>query len=116
MLGGVGNKKRGEEKTKVTKRVGRKTGRWTQICPIGLDRWTGMCAQSQKRSRVSFIIGFGRRMKKLQDLDPQFHVLHSRAWRCAHYLKELGKIKMGVEGKQKKKSNVLEWRLSSVAD
>ena len=46
-------------------------------------------------------------MENLKDLDPQFHVLHSRAWRCAHYLKELGKNKnAGEGGKQQNKNGV----------
>ena len=41
----------------------------------------------------------------MENLDPQFHVLHSRAWRCAHYLKELGTKGRGGRGRRRKEWN-----------
>ena len=48
----------------------------------------------------------------MENLDPQFHVLHSRAWRCAHYLKELGtKGRGGTWTKEKGREQGREPRL-----
>jgi hypothetical protein len=57
----------------------------------------------------------------LKDLDPQFHVLHSRAWRCAHYLKELGKKTNMGDGEKQKTAEVFpeggwrQWRIKFIA-
>ena len=70
---------RGEQTEQEEERL--RDALWTSI--VDLE-----CAPISEAEQGKFHQKCNRRRNT--SLDPQFHVLHSWAWRCAHYLKELG--------------------------